>query len=88
MAMDALKLATTKLADIEEVKGNLPPSDRLSSRRHSIPAMIDEKSVREEEQDVFIIREEFKLSKRETKRRKKALNDEKESLQEKIRSKS
>jgi hypothetical protein len=42
LAMDALKLATTKLADIEEVKGNQPPSDRLSSRRHSIPGMIDE----------------------------------------------
>ena len=42
--------------------------------------MIDEKSVREEEQDVSIIREEFKLSKRETKRRQKALNDEKREL--------
>ena len=42
--------------------------------------MIDELSVREEEQDVSIIREEFKLSKRETKRRQKALNDEKREL--------
>jgi hypothetical protein len=42
--------------------------------------MIDEKSLKQEEQEVSIIREEFKLSKRETKRRQKALNYKKREL--------